>query len=143
MCCSGLSEDDIKQKLEELRTTLQTDIFSEQMYDSNKKVLSKTAEIGEVKQKLESLRQEHDKLGETVQADIAQKTSYVEQVNGTHAQVHAHAHIGLHSISFTCDDNASDCANLLCDPQASIVAKYCACFKHTANALHFVVHNST
>ena len=84
MSCSGLSEDEIKHKLEEVRTTLPTNSISKQIYDGNQSVLSKTAEIDEVKQKLESLRQEHDKLGETVQADIAQKTSYDEQVNGTH-----------------------------------------------------------
>ena len=92
MSCSGLSKDDIKQKLEEVRTTLQTDIFSKQMYDSNKKVLSKTAEIDETKQKLESLRQERAKLDEMVQTLIAEKTSHVEQVHGTHAQAYAHAH---------------------------------------------------
>ena len=118
MCCSGLSQDEIKHKLEEVRTTLPTNSISKQIHDANKSVLSKTAEIDEVKQKLESLRQERAKLGETVQADIVQKTSYVEQVNGTHA----HAHISLHSISFTCNDNTSDCANLLCNPQAWLLS---------------------
>ena len=86
--CSGLSEHEIKQKLEQITTTPQTDIFLKQIHDANEKVLSKTGKIAEMKQKLESKQSQQSQLVEKLQQDITTKNSYVEQVHGTHAQTY-------------------------------------------------------
>ena len=79
--CSELSAHEIKQKLEQINTAPQTDIFLQQISDVNKEVLSKTTRITEVKQKLESKELQHIQLVEKLQQDIATKNSYVEQVH--------------------------------------------------------------
>ena len=83
--CSGLSTDEIKRKLEQIRTAPQTDVFLKQIRDANEAVLSKTDEIALVKQNLESMQLQHNQLVEELKQDIAAKNSYVEQVHVTHA----------------------------------------------------------
>ena len=90
--CSGLSEPEIKRKLEEINTAPQTDIFLKQIRDTNEEVLSKTGKIAEMKKELESKQLKHSQLVEELQQDIETKNSYVEQVHATHAQTHARVH---------------------------------------------------
>ena len=87
--CSGLSEHEIKQKLEKINTT---DIFLKQIRGVNKEVLSKTGKIAEMKLKLESKQSQQSQLVEKLQEDIATKNSYVEQVHATHAQTYTRAY---------------------------------------------------
>ena len=90
--CSGLSEHEIEQKLEQIKTTPQTDIFLKPIRDVNEEVLSKTGKIAEMKKELESKQLKHSQLVEELQQDIETKNSYVEQVHATHAQTHARVH---------------------------------------------------
>ena len=90
--CSGLSEPEIKRKLEEINTTPQIDIFLKPIRDVNEEVLSKTGKIAEVEKELESKKLQQSRLVETLQQDIETKNSYVEQVCGNHAQTHTRVH---------------------------------------------------
>ena len=106
--CSGLSEPEIKRKLEEINTTPQIDIFLKPIRDVNEEVLSKTGKIAEVEKELESKKLQQSRLVETLQQDIETKNSYVEQVHGTHEQKHKHAHYNASPINvyLPCDENA-------------------------------------
>ena len=90
--CSGLSEHKIKQKLEQIKRTPQTDIFLKPIRDAHEEVLSKTGKIAELKKELESKQLQHSQLVEKLQQDIETKNSYVDQVHATHAQTHARVH---------------------------------------------------
>lgn len=80
MCCSGLSADEIKRKLEEICTTPQTNPFLQQVYDTHKEVSSKTGEIEKVKQELQSMQLHQSQLEGKLQQDIKEKNAHVEQV---------------------------------------------------------------
>ena len=90
MSCSGLSEDEIQQKLEQIRTTPQANLFLQQVHDAHKDVLSKTGEIEKVEQELQLIQSQHTQLGEKLQKDIKAKNVYVEQVHATHTDAHVY-----------------------------------------------------
>ena len=113
LACAGLSADDIKRKLEQLRTTPQTNPHSKQLLDAEAAVSSKAADIEKVEQELESIRQERAKLDVLVQADISEKTLHDEQVHGAHTQAYAHAHTSMQSISLAHAKNANPIVRLL------------------------------
>ena len=90
MSCSGLSEDEIKRKLEQICTTPQTNVFLQQVHDAHKEVLSKSGEIETVKQELQLIESQRTQLAEKLQKDIKAKNGYVEQVHATHTDAHVH-----------------------------------------------------
>ena len=90
MSYSALSEDEIQQKLDQIRTTPQTDFFLQQVHGAHKDVLSKTGEIKTLKQEWQSIQSQHTQLGEKLQKDIKAKNVYVEQVHATHTDAHVH-----------------------------------------------------
>lgn len=90
MPCSELSEDEIQRKLEQIRTTPQTNLFLQQLQNAHKNVLSKTVEIETSKQEFQSIQLQHAQLVEKLQKDIAAKNVCVEQVRATHMDVHVH-----------------------------------------------------
>ena len=92
LSCSGLSADEIERKLEQVRTTPQTNLLSKQLLDAEAAVSSKAADIEKVEQELESIRQERAKLDVLIQADISEKTLHDEQVHGAHTSLCACTH---------------------------------------------------
>lgn len=79
--CSGLSEHEIKQKLDQINATVQTDVILKLIRDANEDVSSQVGKIAEVEQALESKLSQHSQLTAKLQQDIATKNSHVEQVH--------------------------------------------------------------
>ena len=77
---SNLSPGTVEKKLEEVRTTLQTDPFLQQIHTANKDVMSKTAEIDTVNQDLESMKPKQTTFGAVLAEHIARKNKNDEQV---------------------------------------------------------------
>ena len=82
LCCAGMSEDAINEKLEQVRTTAQTNTFLQQIHDANKNVESKRVEMNVVKQDLESVALRVNEAGTALRKLIADKNKNTEQVHG-------------------------------------------------------------
>ena len=82
--CAGLSKDSIDKKLEQVRKNRNIDdALLKQIYDTNKDVLSKTAEIDALDGELHSMQLRLDKLDTTLQQQIADKNAHLDQVHRT------------------------------------------------------------
>ena len=80
LACADLTEESVKEKLEEVRKSAQTNLFLQQIHDANKDVVSKTAEFDKVKQDLESMQPELDKVDTTLKEHISHQNENHEQV---------------------------------------------------------------
>ena len=78
--CSKLSRGAVKKKLDQLRATPQTDPFLQKVHNGNKDVVSKTAEINKVKQDLELMQLDMNKLATAIKERIARKNGHDEHV---------------------------------------------------------------
>ena len=74
----GLSED--HEKLEKVRTTIQTNPLLHIIHVAHEDAVSKTAEFDKVKQDLQSVQSELDKSGAALKKQIVCKNKHVEQV---------------------------------------------------------------
>ena len=86
LCCAGMSEDAINEKLEQVRATAQTNTLLQPVHDANKNVEAKRAEMNVVKQHLESMTLGGNEAGTALQKLIADKNKSTEQV---HEKPHA------------------------------------------------------
>ena len=91
---AGMSEDAINEKLEQVRTTAQTNLLLQQIHDANKIVESKRAEMNVVKQHLESMTLGVTESGTALQNLMADKNEITEQVHG---KPHAHTDYFRHT----------------------------------------------
>ena len=77
---SELSAEEINDKLEQVRTTPQTNDFLQLIQQAHNDVLSKETKIAEAKSYLDTMRSELSKLGDELKDLIMQKDRTVTQV---------------------------------------------------------------
>ena len=74
------TEDEINDKLEQVREAASDDPFEQQIQQAHNDVLSKETKIAEAKSYLETMRSELSKLGDELKDLIMQKDRTVTQV---------------------------------------------------------------